>query len=274
MDPTLATRRRALLIRSLVACAVGGLATVAVAGCGSGVAAAGKTPVTTTSAVTSPSPPASATTSATSSAPATVSAPAARPRTTALLTTALLGLDDLPPGWSVDNAAPGAGGGSSPSMTTTSAACQDFVALGSAASAPGSKASATTSFSAGQDGPFIDEGIDYLGSKVEVATLLARVAAANRSCRTVSLTLPGAGRSTVDVAVVSPPRVGDHPVAVRITARGGDLDGLEMTQVVTGVDDTVVSLTLVGAVPDDVVSSTEDAVAKARDTLKVESAGI
>jgi len=101
-----------------------------------------------------------------------------------------------------------------------------------------------------------------------------RVEAANRSCRTVTLSLPGSGRSTFDVAVVSPPRAGDHPVAVRITARGGDLDGLELTQVVTGVDDTVVSLTLVGAVPDDVTSSAQAAVDKVTTTLGATSTGV
>ncbi|MDQ2756537.1 MAG: hypothetical protein M3Y71_08230, partial [Actinomycetota bacterium] len=200
--------------------------------------------------------------------------PAPRPRTEAELTKALLGLDDLPPGWSVETPGQGGADNASPAMAATTAACRDFVALGNAPSAPGSRAGAKSSFSAGQSGPFIDEGIDALGSRAKVAALLARVEAANRSCKTVTLTLAGAGRSTFDVAVVSPPRAGDHPVAVRITARGGDLDGLELTQVVTGVDDTVVSLTLVGSIPDDVASSTEAAVDKATTALGATAAGV
>jgi len=184
----------------------------------------------------------------------------------------LLALDDLPPGWSVD--APGQGDDVSPSMTSPSGACRDFVALGNSPSAPGSKASATTSFSAGQDGPFVDEGIDALPSKTAVASLLGRVDAANRSCKTVTVAMAGAGHSTFSVAVVSPPRAGDHTVAVRISAHGGDLDGFEMTQVFTGVGDTVLSLTFVGAYPDDFTSSTEAAVDKAQTALGTTAVGV
>jgi hypothetical protein len=211
---------------------------------------------------TTPSP------SATTASPPTTPSPTstqASVRTVAQLKSALLVLDDLPPGFSAEPA--GAGGDDSGSSSSKDAKCGPLVKLMNAKVAPGSKASAKVSLSGGQDGPFIDESIDALDSADAVAALQASFKSAVKDCRQLVITMPGQGSATVKVAEVSAPKFGDHPFAARMTATGGPLDGLEITQVTAGVKDTVVSITFVAAVPEDVDGGTEAAVTKAQDVL-------
>ena len=232
-----------------------------------------------TTGPTSDSPTTSATGSATSASgtstttsgtsPATVSGTstttaAAAPRTTALLQKALIELTDLPPGFAKEPAQTGA---NVKPFSSKDPACTAFVAMANAANTPGSTASAHVSFSAGQGGPFVDESIDALGSVREVAALQAKVTAAVASCSSVKMTLAGQGSSTMSVRAVSPPASGVDPVAIRITASGGPLDGIEMTIVQVGISDTVLALTLDGAGGQDLQGATSLAVDKATTVL-------
>lgn len=139
--------------------------------------------------------------------------------------------------------------------------------MSNADTAPGSRANAAASFSAGQDGPFIDEAIDALGSSAEVAALQGKFKAAIASCPKVTLSVPGIGSSAVAVRSVNPPPFGDQPLAARMTATGGQLEGLEVVMVTTGVSDTVLSLAFVAAAPDDIDGATSAAVDKATKLL-------
>jgi hypothetical protein len=83
----------------------------------------------------------------------------------------------------------------------------------------------------------------------------------------VTIKIAGQGRSTMLVAQVSAPSFGDHAVAFRMTADGGRLDGLEITEVTSGVADVLVSISFVAAIPDDVDGTTKAAIDKAREVL-------
>lgn len=156
-------------------------------------------------------------------------------------------------------------------MSSSKPACADFVAIAGSANAPGSQASAHVDFSGGQNGPFISEGIDALPDRAAVSALQQRIGSANTACSSVTVTMKNAGTSTFTVRPVSAPQFGDHPVAVRITAAGGDLDGLEVTQFSTGVADTVVSLVFDGAYPEEIEQASQTAVEKATQLIGASS---
>ena len=101
-----------------------------------------------------------------------------------------------------------------------------------------------------------------------MAALQSKVTAAVASCGSVKMTLAGQGSSTMSVRAVSPPTSGADPVAIRITASGGALDGIEMTIVQVGISDTVLSLTLDGAGAQDLQGATSLAVDKATRVLE------
>lgn len=204
----------------------------------------------------------------TSSAPTTTATPAVRAKAhdAAALKSALIVLEDLPSGWQIE---PDGGGDGAASVTSTDAGCPAYVAFANATKAPDSRADAAVSFSGGQDGPFVSEGIDTLASADAVAALQKDLASAVSTCRTVTLTIPGQGSSPMTLTKVSAPQVGGHPLATRLTARGGDLDGLEVTQFYAGVGDTLVSLSFLGADNDQVDDASQTAVAKAAEVLGV-----
>ncbi|MEO7061231.1 MAG: hypothetical protein ABI083_16030 [Lapillicoccus sp.] len=180
----------------------------------------------------------------------------------------LIELADLPSGWSID---PPNGTDGGLTMSSSKPACADFVAIAGSANAPGSQASAHVDFSGGQNGPFISEGIDALPDRAAVSALQQRIGSANTACSSVTVTMKNAGTSTFTVRPVSAPQFGDHPVAVRITAAGGDLDGLEVTQFSTGVADTVVSLVFDGAYPEEIEQASQTAVEKATQLIGASS---
>jgi hypothetical protein len=222
------------------------------------------------------SPPSSATRASTPPSSSTTSTAAptatqASPRTVAELKSALLALDDLPSGFAIEPA--DGGGADNGSSSSTDPKCAALVKLTNAKVAPGSRGSANVSFSGGQDGPFVDESIDALGSADAVVALQASFKSAVMACPRLVVTIPGQGSSTMKVAEVSAPKFGDHPFAARVTAIGGPLAGLEMTQVISGVRDVVVSISFVSAVPDDVDGGAEAAVGKAEDVLGGASPG-
>ena len=213
-----------------------------------------------TSPATSPSTTAPAP-SVTSSTP---SRPAVKTRTAADLKKALVALGDLPAGFSVE---PDGSDDGDVDMTSKDPRCAALARLMNADTAPGSKGTATRSFSGGQEGPFIDESLDAMGSAAAVAALQKTFRAAVASCSRLTLSIPGEGRSTVSVRQISAPKQGTGPFAVRFTATGGPLDGLEVSLVTTGIDDVVLGMTFVAAVPEDVDGATGVAVDKAKSVL-------
>jgi hypothetical protein len=203
-------------------------------------------------------------------APTTPKPAGPQTRTVAELKKALIALADLPPGFSIESDQAAEGG--DVKASSKNAACAKLVALTNADTPPGSKASAVESYSGGQEGPFIDEQLDAMGTPQAVAALQNSFRTAIRSCKTLTLRVPGEGSSTVQVREVSPPQVGTTPVAVRFTATSGSLEGLELTMVTTGVADVVIALTVMG-LPGDVAGATQIAVTKATKTLKTPKSG-
>lgn len=247
-------KRPPLWITVVAALAVG------LSACGGGSDKAKTTPPPATSAST----PAQTTTTS----PTTTNA---GPRTTVELKSALLVLDDLPSGFAIEPAA--GSGGDDVVASSKDPKCGPLVKLSNAKTAPGSMASANIGFSGGLDGPFIDESIDALASADAVEAFQASFKSAVTTCRQLIITVPGEGSSTVKVAEVSAPKYGDHTFAVRMTAIGGALDGVELTWVLAGVKDVMVALTFVAAYPEDVDGFTEAAVGKAEDVLDGASPG-
>lgn len=217
-----------------------------------------KASTTSTSAKTTPATP------STTPSTTTSSAAVAAPRTAAELKKALMELSDLPSGFAVE---PDSSNSGNPQVTSKNSKCAPFVHLSNLTAAPGSKASAHISFSAGQSGPFIDESLDALGGDAAVSALQATLKSAVSACNQVTLTVPGAGTSTVTVRTVNPPKYGTDPLAVRLTASGGPLNGMEITMVTTGVADTVLSLNFIAATADDIDGATSVSVDKATATL-------
>jgi len=113
----------------------------------------------------------------------------------------------------------------------------------------------------------VEESIDAMGSGKSVEGLQSSFRSAVATCHRLTVKVPGQGSMTVKVAEVSAPAFGEHTFAARMTANGGPLDGLEITQVLAGVGDVVVSVSFVGASPDVVDGATEDAVNKAKKVL-------
>lgn len=222
-----------------------------------------------TSASTGPPSTASLPT-ASAASPSGQAAPGAPvPRTTQGMSHALLALDDVAAGFTVEpptdpadtldlSAGPGNSG------------CGDFVAMTNAAHLPGSTATASISFSGGQDGPFVDETLEAQPDANAAVSVLELLRKSIASCSRVRATVSGNGTpSQVLVRVVKAPAYGAHPVAVRLTASGGDLDGFEMTTVATAVADTVLTLDFIGFYPEDIDAVTYDAVGKATAVLLV-----
>jgi len=140
-------------------------------------------------------------------------------------------------------------------------------------SAPGASASAATSYSGGQDGPFIEEQLAAMGSVKRVAAFHKEVRAAVKSCSKLTLRLPE-GSSTIAVRSVKAPDIGQEAVAFRISAESGVLDGFESTQVATGVGDVVLMMSFVGAYPEDIDGGTQAAQEKAQAELGVTGSSV
>jgi hypothetical protein len=219
------------------------------------------------------------TTSAPSSTPATTSATASTPtsppsttpsssapvkRTDAELTKALLALADLPSGFAVEpDDSSGAGG----TFSSKDAKCRTLVKYLNANEAPGSKATAYRSFSGGQEGPYIDFGLDAMGSAKAVTALQQSFRTAANTCKKVTLRISGQGTSPMEVREVSAPQFGEHPFAFRLTGTGGPLQGLEFTMATTGLNDVILSVSVLAGQPGELDGATEAAVTKARKVL-------
>jgi hypothetical protein len=247
---------RPVVPTTIVAKVLVAMVLVAVAGCSGGTSSAAG-PATSASS-SSPSATSTPTPTATPS-----STPSAAPRTPASLTKGLLALADLPAGFQQEDTETDE---PAPKASSSQARCRDLVRLSNLSKAPGTKASVTAAFSGGQSGPFIGQQLDALGSARAVTSIVRSYAAAVKACRTLRLTIPGQGTSTVDVRTVSPP---EEPgaYAVRFTASSGALEGLEITQVFAPVTDVLLTLTFIQAAPEDVEGATGLAADKARRAL-------
>lgn len=187
-------------------------------------------------------------------------------RTSQTLTPALLALSDMPAGFAIE--APSGPEDTLHVASVAGSTCDDFVALANAAHSAGTLADASISFSGGQDGPFIDESIEAVGTQSGVLMVLDAWRKAVTACPRVTVSFPDAKQpSAATVREVSPPAHGSHPVAFRIRATGGDLDGFEVTTVLAGVADTVVTLDFYDVPPSFIDGASGAAVDKATSVL-------
>jgi hypothetical protein len=225
-----------------------------------------------TAASPSSTPSATPTPTATSSTPSVVpttpSAPAPAPRTKAMLTKALLALEDLPPGFAIDPDV--VSGDDGTKLTSSNAKCAKLVQLFNADTSPGAKIAVTRGFSGGQDGPFVQETLEAMPSATATTALLATIKAAIKACTKAKLTISGAGSSTMVITEVAAPKAGTSPVAVRFSADGGQLDGLEVIFVFAGLDDVLLSMNF--DFPD-IAEGTLAAAAKATKVLGTAKSG-
>lgn len=212
---------------------------------------------------TAAQPPADTPAQAPSETPSTPAAPVTR--TTTELTGALLELADLPAGFSEANDDDDED--SKPFSAPTSR-CKALVKYLNATKAPGSKATVSRTFTGGQEGPYIDYGLDSMGTADEVADLRDEYAEAVDSCTKVSLKTEGAGNTTMKVEEITAPAYGTKPFAFRLTGTSGPKRGLEYAAVVTGVGDVILSVGVLAGQGTELDPATETAVIKARQVLK------
>jgi hypothetical protein len=207
-------------------------------------------------------PPPSTTPSSTPSATASDTPAAPVTRTTTELTSALLELADVPSGFALDKDEED---GSKPFSAPTSR-CKTLVKYLNATKAPGSKASVSRTFTGGQEGPYIDYGLDSMGTASEVNDLRDSYAKAVDSCSKV--TLKGTGNTSMKVEKITAPAYGTKPFAFRLTGTSGPKRGLEFAAVVTGVGDVILSVGVLAGQGGELEPATEAAVTKARQVLK------
>ncbi len=233
--------------------------------CGGGSKTTGSSsPSTTSSATLTPTPTASSTTPTV--APTTPVAP--KPRTKADLTKALLALSDLPTGLSVDNSGDEEDGSG---LSSKDSRCADVVKLFNADTAPGSTATATRSFTGGQNGPFIDEDLDAMPSATAATALVNRARAAIRSCKQVTVKITGVGSSPARISEFAAPKVGSTRFGVRFSATSGPLEGLEINFVIAALGDVVLGMSFDDA--SQVQGAVTAAVGKANKVLGTPKAG-
>ncbi|WP_327633235.1 hypothetical protein OHB24_24860 [Kribbella sp. NBC_00482] len=208
-------------------------------------------------------PPATTPTATPSATASTPAAPVTR--TTTELTKALLELADLPTGFAEDKDE--ADEDAKP-FSSSSSRCKTLVKYLNATKAPGSKASVARTFTGGQEGPYIDYGLDAMGTADEVTDLRDEYAEAVDSCAKVTLKTDGAGSTSMKVEKITAPQYGSKPFAFRLTGTSGPKRGLEYAAVVTGVDDVIISVGVLAGQGTELDPATEAAVTKARHVLK------
>lgn len=133
---------------------------------------------------------------------------------------ALLALDDMPTGWTTSKPLPGG----DQEQTITPAECEStMTAMTEAAGDVKPKASATAAFSAGDQGPTLEEEIHSWDK--DPSGILAMTKDAFEKCPSFSSTADGA-TTTFEITGLSFPNVGDRTFAFRMKA---SLDASEMT---------------------------------------------
>jgi hypothetical protein len=154
-----------------------------------------------------------------------------------------VGLDDLPAGFTTY---PDEGDDGS-RFSSAESRCAAMLRLFNARTTPGAKLSVHRLLSGGQNGPVIEETLEWFGSARAAGALIDSARTAVRACPRATFTLTGSGTSPVTVSEVSAPTVGSDPFAVRFAAGEGPLAGFETTFVLIGVGDVVLSMLFVGA---------------------------
>ncbi len=207
-----------------------------------------------------------ASTPATTVTPAVTKTPsAAVKRTSAELAKALLELVDMPDGYQLEKDDP-ADADAKP-FSSASSKCKTLVRFLNANEAPGAKATTHRSFSAGQEGTFVDFGLDAMGNVDEVAYLQHAYKKAVNDCPKVTMQI-GDASSSMKVEEISAPQFGTKPFAFRLTATSGSRRGLEFTAATAGVEDVIVSVSLLAGQDGELEGATEAAVSKAQQVLK------
>jgi hypothetical protein len=186
-------------------------------------------------------------------------------RTTEELTTALLALSDLPTGFQQEKDDSDDG---SMAFSAPTSRCKTLVKYLNATKAPGSKASVTRTFSGGQEGPYIDFGLDSMGTADEVADLRDAYAEAVDDCAKVTLKSAGQGNTSMKVEKITAPAYGTKPFAFRLTGTSGPKRGLEYTASLAGVADVIISVGVLAGGGTELAPATEAAVNKAAQVLK------
>ena len=186
-------------------------------------------------------------------------------RTAADLTKALLVLGDLPTGFSEEKDDPS---DDTKPFSSSSSRRADLVDYLNADRAPGAKVSVQRSFSGGPEGPFVDFGLDAMGSTDAVAKLRASFKKAVNACAKVTLTIADQGKSPMQVEQIDAPQFGTKPYAFRLTGTSGPLRGREVTMAIAAVEDVVVSVSLMAGQEGELEGATEAAVTKAQQILK------
>lgn len=207
----------------------------------------------------------SACTSSESDAATPSPSPTTAQRSEAALKQALLGVEDLPEGYEVQPEAEE--GSATPVARSDDPKCAAFVRLINAESLPGSKASALVAFAGGPEGPFAEEWIEAMGDAGAVAAIQTQLQSSVDECDEVTVSLPGAGAADMELTTVEAPAVGGNPIAYRMRATDGALDGFEITFVHTGVADTLLTMNFVAIDPSEIEGLLAAAHAKAARAL-------
>lgn len=229
-------------------------------------ACASEAPSTAAEGSGTPRPSASASPTGTpSTAPAapatpspTPSASSTRKRTRAELKGALLTLKDLPGGFEIEQG----GGDDGTRVSSSKKDCAPLVRLMNSQTLAGSRAQAEVSFSGGQEGPFIDESLDAMGTAQAARAFIGKYRSAVKACGSISVSFPGVGASSFAVREISFSDLGDDTFAARFRAKGGPLEGLEFIQAGVQSGDIVVGTSVLGLDGADAEAATEDAVKK------------
>ncbi|MBB2986627.1 hypothetical protein [Terracoccus luteus] len=221
------------------------------------------TQATTTSAATSSS---TSTEPATPTTPTSPAAAAPQRREKASLAGALLALDDLPTGWSIEK---DTGGGGGKLSSTTDAACADLNDLLNADGPKGSLADASVGIDGGQDGPLVSERLDAMGTSAAATAVVGSLRDAADGCRQLTVRLPDGTRARMRLSEVRAPQVGKGAFALRLTASGGDYDGLEITFLYAPLHDVLLSFTFFDAYPEELEGLSKDAEAKVVEKLRL-----
>jgi hypothetical protein len=158
-------------------------------------------------------------------------------------------------------------GGGGVGATSNNPRCAAFVGEAGTsgnAGAPGVTGYANIAFQADGDPlPFLIEEITTLGTADNVGDVLAALNDSILGCTKITMSIPGAGTSTMTVSAATPPPHGDHPAAAAIVGSSGALRGLQMTIVVTGVADALLGLTFIQESESDIQDITRAAVVRA-----------
>lgn len=226
-------------------------ATATTASSGQPTAAA---PKTSPSASRSPSAP------TTSRSPST--APSAQ-LTASELRKALLGIKDVPPGFERDTSTDRGEGG----VSSRRPSCAPLVRLLNGPKLPGSVATASTAFSGGSDGTYLQEDLDAMRSAEAAAKVIEGYRAAVKQCKSIRFVDPEAGAAALAVREISFAELGDDSFAARFRAGAGPLEGLEIIQVGAQSGSVVLGMALIGFHPADAEAATQQAMDKLRDQL-------